>query len=84
MHDRTALLLVSIRLYMYGILTSVFTDTEALCLILGMHWPSGSKPLRSLLQIVRTVKMVENGGILATNHNLKYYKILLSPLVAKT
>ncbi len=48
MHDRTALSLVSIRLYMYGILTSVFTDTEALCLILGMHWPSGSKPLRCL------------------------------------
>jgi len=52
MHDRTALSLVSIRLYMYGILTSVFTDTEALCLILGMHW------LRSLM-LQKWWKMVE-------------------------
>lgn len=49
-----------------------------------MHWLSGSKPLRSLGRIGQALKMVENGGILTTNHNLKYYKILLSPLVAKT
>ncbi len=68
MHDRTALLLVSIRLYMYGIY-----DIPRIGMIRD-----------ALAQIAHAVKMVENGGILTTNHNLKYYKILLSPLVAKT
>lgn len=67
MHDRTALLLVSIRLYMYWIY-----DIPRIGMIRD-----------ALAQIVHAVKMVENGGILATIHNRKYYKILLSTQVAK-
>lgn len=60
MHDRTALSLVSIRLYMYWI----------------YDIPRSGMIRDALAQIVHAVKMVENGGILATNHNrstTKYY-----------
>ncbi len=60
MHDRTALLLVSIRLYMYG----------------SYDIPMIGMLRDALAQIAHAVKMVENGGILATNHNrstTKYY-----------
>ncbi|AWZ38622.1 hypothetical protein CPS94_06690 [Ligilactobacillus murinus] len=60
MHDRTALSLVSIRLYMYGI----------------YNIPRIGMLRDALAQIAHAVKMVENVGILATNHNrstTKYY-----------
>ena len=60
MHDRTALLLVSIRLYMYG----------------SYDIPRSGMIRDALAQIAQALKMVENGGILATNHNrstTKYY-----------
>ena len=60
MHDRTALSLVSIRLYMYWI----------------YDIPRSGMIRDALAQIAHAVKMVENGGILTTNHNrstTKYY-----------
>lgn len=60
MHDRTALSLVSIRLYMYWI----------------YDIPRNGMLRDALAQIAHAVKMVENGGILTTSHNrstTKYY-----------